>query len=73
MQFDLDVFDRESGSYRRLGQLSPLVSALAKRQFDDFVKQVRLFVSPKLKQELNPAVDSGQLKIDSLLLAAIDE
>ncbi len=48
VQFQLDVRQRD-GSYRTLGELSPVVHALATRQFDDIVKRVRIFVRPHLR------------------------
>jgi len=52
VQFDVDVFYPRSNTYRSLGEVSPVVSTLANRQFDDFVKQVRVFVHPRLKPRL---------------------
>ncbi len=48
VQFQLDVRQRD-GSYRSLGELSPVVHALATKQFDDIVKRVRIFVRPELR------------------------
>ena len=47
VQFQLDVRQRD-GSMRALGELSPVVHALATKQFDDIVKRVRIFVRPSL-------------------------
>ncbi|MBL8869926.1 MAG: hypothetical protein JNK90_09025 [Planctomycetaceae bacterium] len=33
--------------------MSPVVQTLATRQFDDYVKKVRVFVAPHLKSHLN--------------------
>ncbi len=44
VQFRLNVV--QHGIARSLGELSPVVSALATEQFDAFVKKVRVFVSP---------------------------
>jgi HD superfamily phosphohydrolase len=65
VQFDVDVFYPESNTYRKLGDVSPVVNTLARRQFDDFVKQVRIFVSPRLK------ADAAKLNFDELVLTAI--
>lgn len=52
VQFNLDVKQREAAGsnsepqFMPLGQLSPVVSALATNQFDNFVKRVRVFVNP---------------------------
>jgi len=48
VQFQLDVRQRD-GSYRTLGELSPVVHVLATKQFDDIVKRVRIFVRPELR------------------------
>lgn len=64
VQFDIDVYYPKTDSFRKLGQVSPVVNTLAKRQFDDFVKQVRVFVAP----DLLPKV-SG-LDFAEMLLAA---
>ena len=49
VQFNVDVYYPELDAYRKLGDVSPVVKTLAQRQFDDFVKQVRVFVAPHLK------------------------
>jgi len=51
VQFQLDVRQRD-GSYRKLGELSPVVHALATKQFDDIVKRVRIFVHPRLRDQV---------------------
>ncbi len=48
VQFDVDVFYAKTNTYRKLGDVSPVVNTLARQQFDDFVKQVRIFVSPEI-------------------------
>ena len=47
VQFEVDLFDATTEEYKSLKNLSPVVNALATRQFDDFVKQVRVFIHPK--------------------------
>ena len=51
VQFQLDVRQRD-GSYRTLGELSPVVHALATKQFDDIVKRVRIFIRPELRDQV---------------------
>ena len=46
VQFDVDVSYPENQLYRKLGDVSPVVKTLAQKQFDDFVKQVRIFINP---------------------------
>ena len=64
VQFNVDVYSPKSNTYRPLGEVSPVVNTLAKRQFDDFVKQVRVFVEPSLL----PLVE--QLDLERLLVVA---
>lgn len=57
VQFAIQVRDLKTETCRPLGQLSPVVQALAEVQFDDYVKQVRLFLHPRLTEfakELQP-------------------
>jgi HD superfamily phosphohydrolase len=46
VQFNVDVYYPKLKSYRTLGEVSPVVNTLARQQFDDYVKQVRVFVTP---------------------------
>jgi uncharacterized protein len=52
VEFHVEVFFPKEGVYRTLAEVSPAVHTLATRQFDDFVKRVRLFVHPRLAAEL---------------------
>ena len=52
VEFDVDVYFPKQGVYRRLGEVSPMVRTLAREQFDDYVKRVRLFVHPRLAATL---------------------
>ncbi len=58
VQFEMDVYDRKGDQYHSLGDLSPIVRALAERQFDDYVKQVRVFIHPSLREK------TAQKKVD---------
>jgi hypothetical protein len=67
IQFDIEVHFVRDSVYRPLGEVSPVVQTLAKQQFDDFVKRVRIFAHP----EIVPDVESlGDL--EPLLQQAID-
>ncbi|MEZ6077077.1 MAG: hypothetical protein R3C56_15835 [Pirellulaceae bacterium] len=67
VQFNIDVRqtakhspnDAKNGSadYVRLSHVSPVVRALATEQFDNFVKRVRVFVSPERAAELSLTPD----------------
>jgi hypothetical protein len=52
VEFDVDVYFPKQGSYRPLGEVSPVVRTLAREQFDDYVKRVRLFAHPRVASEL---------------------
>jgi HD superfamily phosphohydrolase len=52
VEFDVDVYFPKPGVYRRLGDISPVVRTLAREQFDDYVKRVRIFVHPRLAADL---------------------
>jgi len=48
VDFDIEVFFPKRETYRRLGDISPVVRTLAQEQFDDYVKRVRVFVHPRI-------------------------
>lgn len=52
VEFDVEVHFPKQGVYRRLGEISPVVRTLAREQFDDYVKRVRLFVHPRLVEKV---------------------
>ena len=53
VEFKVDIFHPKEGVYRPLSQVSPVVAALARTQFDDYVKRVRVFAEPTLARELS--------------------
>lgn len=69
VQFNVQVRDANSNRYRSLGDVSPVVKVLAQRQFDDFVKRVRIVVHPRWRDALRNAPwlnDCVQDAIDSM-------
>jgi HD superfamily phosphohydrolase len=62
VQFAVDVYFPKQDCYRPLGEVSPVVRTLAQEQFDDYVKRVRLFVHPRLRETLG-----SESEIESLL------
>ena len=52
VEFRVDIFFPKEGRYRALGDVSPVVRALAGTQFDDYVKRVRIFAHPKCSRRL---------------------
>ena len=52
VEFRIDVFYPKERCYRPLEAVSPVVRALAREQFDDYVKRVRIFATPELAKSL---------------------
>lgn len=52
VQFQIEIYFRKEGVYRPLGDVSPVVQALAREQFDDYVKRVRVFGHPRVAADL---------------------
>lgn len=75
VEFRLDVLDRtrDTGAseprFRSLGELSPVVRALAREQFDDLVKRVRIFAPADAVEAIRTL--PGGVVPD--LLAALDD
>jgi HD superfamily phosphohydrolase len=67
VQFKIDVYYPKERRYRNLGEVSPVVHALARSQFDDFVKRVRIFAHPRVADDLRTLRN-----FDELLQQAID-
>ncbi len=49
VEFRVDILYAKERRYRPLDAVSPVIEALASRQFDDAVKRVRVFVHPRLR------------------------
>jgi hypothetical protein len=52
VEFKVEIYYPKERRYRTLGEVSPVVQTLASRQFDDFVKRVRVFAHPRIAAEL---------------------
>lgn len=52
VEFKVPIYFPKENTYRLLSDVSPVIESLAKRQFDDYVKRVRLFVSPDIRHQL---------------------
>jgi HD superfamily phosphohydrolase len=52
IEMAIDVFFPKENVYRPLKIVSPVVDALARTQFDEYVKRVRVFVAPKWKPRI---------------------
>ena len=61
VQFDIDVKMKQADEFFRLDQLSPVIQTLATRQFDEYVKRVRVFVHPKWANQCRNLDDISSL------------
>ncbi len=69
VDINMDVVSRD-GTVRSLEDVSPVASALARRQFDDQVKRVRVFVRGTVREAIRSQLPSMQDWTDEILLAA---
>lgn len=53
VEFKVSIYHPKEKKYRPLSDVSPVVNALARTQFDDYVKRVRLFADPRLASHLS--------------------
>jgi hypothetical protein len=61
VEFNVDVYFPKEDCYRPLAEVSPVVQTLALKQFDDYVKRVRLFIHPSLVDDFSRLGDLTQL------------
>jgi hypothetical protein len=61
VQFQIDVFFSKERRYRPLDEVSPVVRTLAQKQFDDYVKRVRVFVHPRLVDRARELKDLSRI------------
>ena len=57
VEIKIDVYYPKEKRYRPLDEVSPVVRAMAKEQFDDIVKRVRVFAHPQLAAQIDPPLD----------------
>ncbi|HLA83328.1 MAG TPA: HD domain-containing protein [Thermoguttaceae bacterium] len=67
VQFDVAVHFPKQNCFRALDEVSPVVRTLARDQFDDYVKRVRLFAHPRVADSLRRLPH-----LDRLIAQAID-
>lgn len=53
VEFNVSIYFPKEKLYRPLHRVSPVVDALARTQFDDFVKRVRVFADPDIANQLS--------------------
>jgi hypothetical protein len=52
VEFNIPIYYSQQQRYRRLDEVSPVVSTLARSQFDDIVKRVRIYAHPQFATRL---------------------
>jgi len=52
VEINVDIYYPKEDRYRPLSEVSPVVRTLAREQFDDYVKRVRIFAHPRVAPEL---------------------
>ena len=57
VEFKVDIYYPKERRYHPLSRVSPVVNALARTQFDDYVKRVRIFADPGLAARLSTRDD----------------
>jgi len=67
LKLNIPIYYPRQKVYRRLDEVSPVVGALARTQFDDFVKRVRIYAHPRVAQELR-----GVTNLQQILIVAIN-
>jgi len=66
IEFDVEIYFPKEGTYRPLEEVSPVVQSLARTQFDDYVKRVRIFAHPECAARIASLSDFPQLLDDCL-------
>ncbi|HUT09226.1 MAG TPA: hypothetical protein VMY42_01915 [Thermoguttaceae bacterium] len=61
IEFNVEIHFPKEARYRPLGEVSPVVRALAEQQFDDYVKRVRIFAHPRVVADLRRLENLSQL------------
>jgi HD superfamily phosphohydrolase len=66
VEFNIPIYYPRQKVYRRLDEVSPVVAALARTQFDDIVKRVRIYAHPRVAQELRSVTNLQQILIEAI-------
>jgi HD superfamily phosphohydrolase len=67
VEMHIDICFTKEKVYRPFAEVSPVVETLAKRQFDDFVKRVRIFVHPRIATEVRSVANLQDLVAQAVL------
>ena len=64
VEFAVDIYFPKQDTYRPLRQVSPVVDALARTQFDEYVKRVRIFVAPEHRETVSQATGIREILLE---------
>lgn len=67
VEIEVEIYYPKEDRYRSLEEVSPVVRTLAKEQFDDYVKRVRIFAHPRVAGHLR-----GLANLSKLVNQAVD-
>lgn len=73
VEFQVEIFFPKENCYRQLADVSPVVSTLARQQFDDYVKRVRLYVAPRLRELLRDVPEAAVIEAIHVAVDATEE
>ncbi|MCA9040538.1 MAG: HD domain-containing protein [Planctomycetaceae bacterium] len=66
VEFKVQIYYSKEQTYRYLHDVSPVIESLAQRQFDDYVKRVRIFVHPHKRSLVPDQPELSRLLLDLL-------
>jgi len=66
VEFNIEIYFPKQRHYRVLGEVSPMIKTLAREQFDDYVKRVRIFAHGRVAEDLR-----GLANVSALVEQAI--
>lgn len=66
VEFHVEIHYPKEQRYRLLGDVSPVVQTLARKQFDDYVKRVRIFAHPRIAEEVS-SIELAELIHEAVL------
>jgi len=66
VEFDVEIHFPKQQRYRPLGEVSPVVRTLAREQFDDYVKRVRIFAHPRVIDDLRRLANLAELLAEAI-------
>jgi HD superfamily phosphohydrolase len=70
VEFHVEVYFPKEQTYRTLAEVSPAVHTLATKQFEDFVKRVRILVHPSVAEDLDSIGSIDSLMNETLKAVA---